>query len=367
MKRIVSFICLISLLAMSLSSCALFGAEEHEHAFAQEWKSDSDYHWHACTVDSACKEQGERALHDFEVDLDGEGGSVNKCKTCGYTNNRVSTAPEHEHTFGTEYEFGDNFHWYECTVDGCFETSKSREHQYGSPEADYADGRLTVTYTCVDCGFQRSDVAVIDAEVESATEWDSLFGNFNLTNFEMDVYIDFRGEKQHNHCIVIEDGLYYNYASSYHEMYIKKEDGQWVGYSKGYLDEEEYSPTFERIDRTQQELEEMCNNYTRETIIQISFAENFDKFTYNSDDGSYTSDQEIVAIYYDNDGTVAGEVYCFNSVVKVADGKILSIDSEYYFPEEDDGTEYRFVYHNIGISEFSIPQYVIDEANSSAD
>ena len=30
----------------------------------------------------------------------------------------------------------------------------------------------------------------------------------------MDVYIDFRGEKQHNHCIVIEDGLYYNIGIS---------------------------------------------------------------------------------------------------------------------------------------------------------
>lgn len=363
MKRIISILCVLSLLIVMLASCNSVDTPEHEHKFADKWTNDSDYHWHACTANENCKEMGDKAAHDYTTDLDENGNTVNVCKVCGYKNNRVSTAPEHEHTFGTEYKYGDNFHWYECTTEGCYETSKSREHQYGNPETSYADSKLTVTYTCVDCGYQKVEVSVIDTEVDNATEWDEVFGNFNLTNFEMDVYMSLGTESQHNHCIVTENGLYYHIPTSI-EMYIVKVDGEWVGYVKY----ERLGPEakYERINGTQEELEEMYKNYSRETILQISFADNFEKFTYDEITGAYSSSEEIVADAYDNDGTVYMQLYCFNSVVKVSNGKILSIHSDYRFDEPQAYGSYRFVYNNIGIAEVSIPQYVIDEANANS-
>lgn len=357
MKKIISLVCLLSIMVLSFASCG-----QHDHEFEDKWTTDSDYHWHACVADENCKEKGDRELHDFAVDLDEDGNTVNACKVCGYENDRVSTAPEHEHTFGTEYAYSDNFHWFECTVEGCYETSKSRDHQYSTPETSYADGKLTVKYTCVDCGYEKVEVTTVDVQVDSATEWDELFGSFKLTNFSMDVYIGYEGEIQHNHCVVTEDALYYHIPDSI-EMYIVKEDGVWAGYRKSeYEDDAKY----EIIEGTQEELQQMCENYSRETILQISFAENFEKFTYNAEEGTYTSNQTIDATYYDNDGDIAGTLYCLNSTVKVADGKIIYISADYNFGREHDDGTYRFVYDHIGIADMSVPQSVIDEANENA-
>ena len=364
MKKSVSILCVLSLLVVMLASCNSVDTPDHEHKFASEWTKDTDYHWHACTANENCQERGDKAAHDYISDLDDDGNPINVCKVCGYKNDRVSTAPEHEHTFGTEYKYGDNFHWYECTTDGCYETSKSREHQFGTPETSYDKGTLTVTYTCVDCGYQKSEVSKIDAEVDSATEWDEIFGNFNLTNFEMDVYMTLGTESQHNHCIVTEYGIYYHIPTSI-EMYIVKVNGEWVGYAKNeYLGA---GAKFERIEASQEELEEAYKNYARETVLQISFAENFEKFTYNAETGAYTSSEVIRADAYDNDGTgIYTHLNCFNSVVKISDGKILSIYSDYNFDNSGSDETYRFVYDKIGMAEVAIPQYVIDEANANS-
>ena len=359
MKKILALVCVLSLLLAAMASCNL----DHEHKFSDELRSDSDYHWNPCTVEDGCTEQGNRAAHDFEPEIDKDGKSFNVCKVCGYKNDRVNTAPEHTHEYGTEYKFSENFHWFECTTEGCFEISKNREHQFDSPETTYSEGKLTITYTCVDCGYKKVEVSTVDAEVDSVTEWDALFGNFNLTNFTMDVYITGEGETQNNHCIVTEYGLYYHIPDAI-EMYIVKVDGTWVGYE---LEEWDEDSKFEIIEGTQEELAEMCADYSRETIVQISFADNFEKFTYNPADGTYTCAEKITATYYNNDGEIAGELYCFNNVVKVADGKILHISCEYNFGEEDyhDEYTYSFIYDNIGLSEVSIPQSVIDEANAN--
>lgn len=359
MKRIISLVCMLSLLVVMFASCELLNIVKHEHVFAEKWSTDSDYHWYACTVNDKCEAYTGRALHDFAPDLDENGNTVNVCKVCGYKNDRVNTAGDHEHIFGTEYTSSDNFHWYECTVDGCYETSKSREHQFGNPETSYADGKMTVTYTCVDCGFVKSETSVVDAKVDSAVEWDDIFGSFKLTNFSMHVYMTDGVENQHNHCIVTEDALYYHIPDSI-EMYIAKVDGEWVGYRQYEYND---GAKFENIEATQEELAEACENYSRETILQISFAENFDKFVYNEAEGTYTSTERIAATYYDHDGNIDGTLYCFNSVVKVADGEIIYISSSYDFGNESSNITYSFIYENIGISEVSIPQYVIDEAN----
>ena len=361
MKKIISLLCLLSLLVGVFASCELLNIGKHEHVFSEEWTTDTDYHWRACTVNEKCDAYTERALHDFAVDLDESGKTVNVCKVCGYKNDRVNTAPEHEHTFGTEYTSSDNFHWYECTVEGCFETSKSREHEFSNPESNYANGQMTLTYTCVDCGFVKTQTSTVDAKVDSAVEWDAIFDSFKLTNFTMDVYITYEGQSQHNHCIVDKDAIYYHIPDNV-EMYIAKINGEWVGYCQDEYDTE--NDKFYVMDETQDELEEMCVEFTRETVVQISFSENFDKFVYNEAEGTYTCAQTIEATYYDNDGTVAGTLYCFNSVVKVVDGQIIYISSDYNFGHEGDTAVYRFVYSNIGMSEVGIPQAVIDEAKS---
>jgi hypothetical protein len=359
---------MLALFVTAFASCDLLTMFNHEHTFGEEWVSDTDYHWHACTVDEKCKETSERALHEFAPELDENGKAVNVCKVCGYKNDRVSTAPEHEHTFGTEYKFSDNFHWLECTTEGCFETSKSNEHQFGNPETTYADGKMTITHVCVDCGFKKSVTSVVDDKVENATEWDAVFGNFELTNFSMHVYFSSEGKVLHtNYCIVTEYGIYYHIEDGV-EFYLVKENGQWIGYEKefNYGTDTIDDGTFKLMTESQTELQELYEGACRETVLQISFAENYDKFVYDAQTGSYRSGGTIIATAYDIDGEeYPQKLHCVNSVVNVVNGEIMYIASDYYFNENSE-MDTSFIYENIGHSEFSVPQYVIDEAKANS-
>ena len=155
MKKIISLILTFVLIAATLISCV----QSHDHVFSETWTNDSDYHWHACTAEDDCSEQGEKAAHDYEVVPNAEGKLVNLCKVCGYFNEKVSTAPAHDHVFSDEYVNSENFHWHECTVEGCFEADKSNEHQYGNPDVEYSGESITMKYTCVDCGYIKEETS----------------------------------------------------------------------------------------------------------------------------------------------------------------------------------------------------------------
>ena len=112
--------------------------------------------------------------------------------------------------------------------------------------------------------------------------------------------------------------------------------------------------------------EELLISAQREAVLNISFAENFDKFTYDTASASYKSSSTITAQYYDPDGTPDGELYCINSVVNVVNGRISYIASDFYYEEEDleENDLEHFEYFNIGDSVVVIPQEVIDGATS---
>ena len=111
--------------------------------------------------------------------------------------------------------------------------------------------------------------------------------------------------------------------------------------------------------------DEICEPYftnaTRETVLRVTFAENFDKFEYDAETSTYYAEEEIEAIYYRFSGEEAGVLYCYNNEVKIADGKIISIACDYRFNSMDND-KYSFIYYNIGMSEVKIPQSIIDSA-----
>ena len=359
MKKIISFILVLTLAVISLVSCE-GGASNHDHVYGEEWQKDSDYHWHACTAVDGCTNQGEKALHDYDIIIDENDKLINKCKVCGHTNEKVSTAPEHEHTFADKYSQSENFHWHECTVEGCYEADKSDAHQYGNPEISYEDQYLVMKYTCVDCEYIKTEKQKIDATIETADEWDNIFEYMEFINFSMKVT---HGSKSNpemvNYCVVTENGAYY-YLPGWEEEYysVKDENGKYSGYHRS--DEHGF------ISLSEEDSEEFHKMATRETVLQISFAENFDKFEYNAETGTYYSEEIISAIYYDYEGQPYGTLYCTKSEIKVADGKIIHIACDYYL-EENPSYEHSFIYYNIGMSEVKVPLSVIEEANRNAE
>ncbi len=352
MKKLISVFSFIVVLLLVFTAC-----EAHEHDYSDDWSSDADYHWHECTAVDGCPEVSDKADHDFEVVEDENGNPKNKCKVCGYTNDNVNTAPAHDHVFAEEYSISENFHWYACTVEGCYEKEDKIDHAYGNPEVEYTDGKMIITSVCVDCQYEKIEEQAVKTEVDDALSWDNAFKNFKLTNFTMDVYFeDLTGEeRQHNHCVVTDDAVFYSIPGSTEFYSVKNADGTCTTYAK-YGSSEVYIILDDTSDN-------FLTSAQRETVILISFEDNFDKFTYDEATGSYVCEEVIYAQYYDFSGEEAYDMYCYNNVVKITDGQISYISAEYYFDEKDLEYELKhFIYANIGISAVEIPQSVINNA-----
>lgn len=354
MKKLISIICILAMTLTMFASC-----NDHEHKFAsQKWASDSDYHWHPCEAKTGCKEKGSKAEHTFAPSVDKDGNPVNKCTVCGKTNDKVSTAPEHECAFSDKYQHSENFHWYPCTQEGCYEMNGKAEHAYGNPEVTYEDGKIITKYTCVDCGYEKVNEEKVDTVVDNAVAWNEMFKNFKLTNFTMDVFLTRDGQTKNNHCVVTESSAYYHIEGSTEFYTVKNDDDTCTTYYKNFDNE----GRFEKLKDTSNEY--LVGAQT-EPVIQVSFEENFEKFTYDSKTASYVCKEEIECIYYDFKGTENGTLICYDNVVKITDGKISYIEAKYYMKgDEERDYDYSFIYYNIGISAVTIPQDVIDGAFS---
>lgn len=352
MKRIISVVSLLLVAVVILASCDIAA---HEHSYAEEWSQDSDYHWHACTVEN-CPEQNEKTAHSFEIKVNEEGKPQNVCTVCGYTNDKVTTAPAHDHVFGEKYESNENFHWYACTVENCYETKDKKEHSFGNPETTYSDGSLTIDYTCVDCEYKKTETHKVESTVDNATQWNEIFKTFKLTDFSLDVYIGGReNTEQHNHCVVTDSAVYYS-IPGYNEFYVvKNSDGSYDGYIK--LMNGEFKLLPEEIK------EQYFKSAGTSASLVVSFENNFEKFTYDAAAATYSSDEIIEATAYNLTGDQGQTLYCHTSEVKIVDGKIVYISCDYTFGERDELSS--FTYYNIGMSNVEVPQAVIDEAKAN--
>ena len=354
MKKILSVLCLLALMATLLVSCE----KDHDHVFDKnKWAKDSDYHWHPCTAEDDCSAMGDKEEHDFEVTLDENGNLVNVCTVCGARNSKVSTAPEHEHTFAAEYQSSENFHWFPCTVEGCYEMDGKSEHVYGNPEVTYADKKITTKYICVDCGYEKVEEQEVKTEVDNAVSWNEAFKNFKLTNFSMIVEHKYSSGNTHqNHCIVTDNAAYYCIPGSREFYTVKNADGTCSTYGRHGSES-----VFAKMEDTS---DSYLVGAQTETVLQISFEDNFDKFTYDKATASYVYEGEITSKYYAFDGTLYGDLICYDNVVKITDGKISYIEAKYYFPSDSEESRANdtasFVYYNIGVSEVEIPVAVIE-------
>lgn len=349
MKKIISVFCLLAMMLSMLVAC-----NDHEHAFsAEEWAKDADYHWRPCTAKEGCNEKNEKAEHEFEVIVNAEGKAINVCKVCGESNDRVSAAPEHEHVYADELSHSENFHWYACTIENCYEMKDKKEHAFGNPDVTYEDAKITIKEVCVDCAYEKVEEQTVKTEVDDALSWNEAFKNFKLTNFTMDVFMQREDETQNNHCVVTETEAYYHIEGGMEFYTVPNGDGTYTTYMR----QDEDTP-FHVSNKTS---DMYLKGAQVETVIQVSFEENFDKFTYDEKTASYVCKDVIEAECFNFSGSLQRKLYCYDNIVKMTDGKISYIESKYYFDTEDD-TAYSFKYYNIGMSAVKIPQSVIDTA-----
>lgn len=349
MKKIIFLMCFFAVLTALLVSC-----EAHEHIYSEELTYDSDYHWHACTVSESCPSKGSREAHDFAVVTDASGKEINQCTVCSATNDMVNKAPEHEHVFDTAFTYSDNFHWYPCTVEGCYAMHAKAEHAFGNPTITYTESTVVITSVCVDCQKESITEKTVSTKVETATDWDKAFENFKPTNYTLEILMTRGDESRKNFCILTETDAYCRIEDD-EEFYTVLVGGAY----KTYLRTEDTVPFTRLLDNT----DSFFTKAKNQTALFISLAENFEKFTYNAQEGCYVCEEPITATQFDASGAQQGNFFCYNTVVTITDGAISTIEAQYYFESKDEG-DFSFRYSNIGSSAVKIPKSVIQDAIS---
>lgn len=378
MKKILMFIFILT----ALSCFSLFGGcnalqdkndeNQVEHEFATEFSFDDNYHFRKCTKDM-CKEVTDKAEHDLEVVKDGE-NSLLKCSVCGYS--KEYNIEEHEHDFNDEWKNNEKYHWHACSFEGCMEREDKAEHAFGNPEITYTSDSATKKYTCVDCGYEKTETITIETIVSNENAWKDAFANLALINYSMrvDFTRTYNGETfvESNECHIAEDGAYVKWAGGSEYYLMKSEDGTFSNYRSidKYENGERVLLGWVKIDdKTDHDYKDIVT----QTVLPFTVEENYNNFEYNEETGSYLSTEEMTFPLYRIDQSGEQQLYAtmiaFNAEVRVSDGKIAYISSEYRFPEGDGNSsiKYSFVFWNIGSSEVALPLEVSENAISETE
>ena len=132
--------------------CGMF-VPLHEHTSGTEWKSDSNNHWHICTVDGCgVIIEDSKAAHtagDWITDTAATATTVGtkhkECTECGYVmeNGTIpATGIEHTHNYSSDWKADADEHWHECECgDKANRAAHADENNDGKCDiCDYAMG-----------------------------------------------------------------------------------------------------------------------------------------------------------------------------------------------------------------------------------
>ena len=132
--------------------CGMF-VPLHEHTSGTEWKSDSNNHWHICTVDGCgVIIEDSKAAHtagdwitDTAATATADGTKHKECTVCGYvmeTATIPATGIEHTHNYSSDWKADADEHWNECECgDKANKAAHADENNDGKCDiCDYAMG-----------------------------------------------------------------------------------------------------------------------------------------------------------------------------------------------------------------------------------
>ncbi len=130
-----------------------------QHIYDEKWYSDVNGHWHQCIN---CGDQLEMEPHQSGPEATADTPQI--CVICGYI---MAPSLNHTHDFKGDWLKDETGHWKNCA--GCGMAQNKQPHNWD-------EGRITrqptaslmgrKTFTCMDCGFERSE----DVEYTGGTE-----------------------------------------------------------------------------------------------------------------------------------------------------------------------------------------------------
>lgn len=150
--------------------CGMF-VPLHEHTSGTEWKSDSNNHWHICTVDGCgVIIEDSKAAHtasDWIIDTAAtattDGTKHKECTECGYVM-ETGTIPatgsgEHTHSYSSDWKSDSINHWHECSC-GVKDDVAAHSFKWVVDKEATATQKGSKHEECKVCGYERPAVEI---------------------------------------------------------------------------------------------------------------------------------------------------------------------------------------------------------------
>lgn len=330
----------------------------HEHNFATAWEKDETHHWHPCSGD--CEEITEKGEHTYDETTDDEGKITKICTVCQHT---VIIVPEHEHTYEGEWTFDENGHWKVCDTQDCGEKLQG-EHNLMQETTHGADYIETV-YTCDICAYTKTDRFTIETTVPNETSWIDAFNSLTYTNYTVHAEYGAASYLFKNKVEITETAAHYLIGGYFNNSPVGENEYYVMYEYYTILQADGTYNTYVREDNSAQFM--LLNDHTNiwyvnarmESLLALKYDEHFDEFTHNEETGTYVCPSVITTNYHPNpnDPEYNIQIYCKNTEIKVADGAIIYIASDYVVAPEYTGDNFdsQLLYDNIGLTVITLP------------
>lgn len=192
------------------------------------------------------------------------------------------------------------------------------------------------------------------SEIKDAAAWDAVFEDLEFTNYSLDMIrrdSDGKTTLETNY-IFAEDAAWYLDGSD--DVYtVKNADGTFTTYRR-------------MIEKNVTLIPNDTGNFYYQRIwdmsaVKLSFAGQFDKFTYDKDIGSYIS-EELLEIPYTYPNGSEGVWYCCKTTLQFVDGKVSGMTVDFRNMDDERAPIHTYRLYNMGTSKVEIPQSVLAAA-----
>ena len=152
--------------------------------------------------------------------------SFSACESAKESTDSNDNAENYEHSYNSDWEKDDTYHWHACKDEKCESVSSKAEHTWDdgkitTPATAQADG--VKTFTCTACNQTKTEVVKyqIDTTV-TESEWKAAF---ELNNATATGYLTENGEKEEV-LFKLDKTVYYSEMEGY-AAWVTEKDGKF--------------------------------------------------------------------------------------------------------------------------------------------
>lgn len=284
-----------------------------------------------------------------------------------------SSIPTHEHTFKAEWSCDEDCHWKACETDGCIEKSEQADHHFMQETSHGADYIETV-YTCDVCAYTYTDRLTVDTVVPDEKTWIDAFNDLDYTNYTVHAKFGDEGNTYDNKVEISESAAHYLIGGYFQDSPVGADEYYVLGEYYTILQTDGSYNTYIREENAEKFnlLNDHSNlwyvNARMQSLLALKYDGHYEDFVYNEEKGTYFCPTVIETEYYPDpeDPDFREDMYCTNVEIKVANGAIIYVASDYVADFDGEPTAEDFasklLYDNIGLTVVTLPSGVAENA-----